>query len=145
MDWTLEEAIGYYKSQGAPADQMALTELLREIQKNFGGSIPSYTLKAIANAYGIKESLLLLLIKRFPSLRLDNVHELVLCAGPNCGKATALAASAESLAKKSGGRIVLKYTQCMRMCGKGPNIKWDGMLYHQANAELLKKLAEETF
>lgn len=143
MDWTLEEALSYYKSQGAPADQIALTELLREIQKNSGGSIPAYTLKTVADAYKIKESLLLLMIKRFPSLRLANFHELVLCAGPNCGKATALATSAEALAKKSGGKIHLKYTQCMRMCGKGPNLKWDGKLYHQANEALLKKLAEE--
>ena len=143
MDWQLEEAISYYRSQGAPSDQMALTELLREIQKHSGGRIPAYTLKAVAVAYGIKESLLLLLIKRFPSLHLGDVHALILCAGPNCGKATALAACAEALAKDSGGKIQLEFTQCMRMCGKGPNLKWDGTLYHQANEALLKKLAEE--
>lgn len=143
MNWNLEEALAYYQSQGAPGDQIALVGLLREIQQNAGGSIPSYTLKTVADAYQIKESLLLLLIKRFPSLRLENLHELVLCAGPNCGKSTALAACGEALVKKSGGKIVLKYTSCMRMCGKGPNLKWDGKLYHQADPELLKKLAEE--
>ena len=145
MDWHLEEALSYYRSQGAPAEQTALVALLREIQEHHGGSIPSYTLKTVAKAYGTKEGMLLLLIKRFPSLRLQDVHELILCAGPNCGKHTALASQAEALASRSGGKIVVKYGQCMRMCGKGPNLKWDGKLYHQATPELLKKLAEEPF
>lgn len=144
MDWNLEEALTYYKSQGAPNDQTALTGLLREVQQNCGGSIPLYVLRQAAQSYGIKESFLQAIIKRIPSLRLGDTHELVLCAGPNCGKHTALAAYAESIAKASNGKIVMKYSQCMRMCGKGPNIKWDGVLYHQANEALLKKLAEQT-
>ena len=28
----------------------------------------------------------------------------------------------------------------MRMCGKGPNIRWDGTVYHRATPELLKDL-----
>ena len=138
MAWHLEEAISYYKSQGAPGDQTALTNLLLEIQQENGGSIPSFCLGAIAENYSIKESFLLAIIKRIPSLRLQDTHLLELCAGPNCGKHADLAAAAEKLCKEKG--ITLKFIGCQRMCGKGPNIKYDGKLYHKATKDLLKEL-----
>lgn len=143
MSWNLEEAVSYYQTQGAPKDQNALVNLLREIQQESGGAIPSYALKAAADAYGIKESFLQAIIKRIPSLRLENIHCLELCGGPNCGKHKALAACAEELHKASGGSFTLKYAPCMRMCGKGPNIKWDGTIHHQATEALLRKLVME--
>jgi NADH:ubiquinone oxidoreductase subunit E len=144
MAWHLEEAISYYKSQGAPGDQTALTNLLLEIQQENGGSIPSFCLGAIAENYGIKESFLLAVIKRMPRLRLSNTHELCLCAGPNCGKHTALAACAEKLCAASGGKLTLKFVPCMRLCGKGPNVRYDGTLYHRADEALLRSLAEKS-
>ena len=143
MNWNLDEAIAYYKKQGAPGDQTALTSLLREIQSENGGSIPAHTLDVVAEALAIKVSLLQALIKRIPSLRLENTYILSLCAGPNCGKHKALAAYAEKLQKESGGKFKVQYSSCMRMCGKGPNIKWCGVIYHQANEALLKKLVSE--
>ena len=142
MSWSLYEAISYYKTQGAPGDQTALVSLLREIQAENSGGIPKYTLSSIAEAYRIKESFLLAIIKRIPSLRLKDTHCLELCAGPNCGKHTALAACAEAL-RASGSNFTLKYVPCMRMCGKGPNLRWDGVLYHKANEELIRKLITE--
>lgn len=143
MSWTLDEAVSYFKGQGAPADQNALVNLLREIQQESGGSIPRYTLAVIAESYGIKESFLQAVIKRFPSLRLEDSHCLQLCAGPNCGKHRALAACAEALHAASGGSFTLRYGPCMRLCGKGPNVKWDGVLYHRADEALLKKLVQD--
>lgn len=140
MDWNLEEAVAYYGKQGAPRDQNALVNLLREIQAENGGSVPKWMLAPVAERYGVKESLLLALIRRYPSLRLADTHLLEVCAGPNCGKHTQLAAAAEALRKKG---ITVKFVPCMRMCGKGPNLKWDGILYHRATPELLKKLTEE--
>nr|MBQ8244014.1 NAD(P)H-dependent oxidoreductase subunit E [Oscillospiraceae bacterium] len=142
MTWNIDEAIAHYKKQGAPGDQSALISLLREMQQESGGSIPPYMLKTAASAYGIKESFLLALIRRIPSLRLGNTHCLELCSGPNCGKHTTLAACAEKLT--AGSSITLKFVPCMRMCGKGPNVKWDGTLYHQASEELLRKLIKES-
>lgn len=142
MAWSLEEAIGYYKTQGAPGDQTALTNLLWEIQQENRGRIPLPCLGTVAQSYNIKDSFLLALIKRIPRLRLGDTHELCLCAGPNCGKHTALAACAEKLCASSGGKVTLKYSGCMRMCGKGPNVKFDGKLYHKATEELLLKLTE---
>ena len=140
MDWNLEEAIGYYKKQGAPGDQNALVNLLREIQQESGGGIPQWTLEPVCSAYGLKGSFLLALIRRYPSLRLADTHLLEVCAGPNCGKHAVLAAAAEKLREKG---ITVRFTPCMRQCGKGPNLKWDGRLYNRADEALLKKLMEE--
>ena len=140
MNWTLDEAIGYYAKQGAPRDQMALVNLLREIQQENGGSIPRWMLTPVAEGYAVKESLLLALIRRYPSLRLADTHLLEICAGPNCGKHTALAAAAEKLRQKG---ITVKFVPCMRLCGKGPNLKWDGKLYHKADENLLKELMQK--
>ena len=137
MNWNLEEILADYRRLGAPSDQNALINLLKEIQQHFG-SIPEPILASVASAYGIKESLLLALIRRIPSLRLSGNHCLELCAGPNCGKCAALATHAEMLQKQHG--FTLKYVSCMRLCGKGPNLRWDGKLYNRATAELLDQL-----
>lgn len=142
MLWNLSEALAYYKRQGAPADQNALIALLTELQREYGGSIPKGLLGEIASEYAIKETLLLAIIKRIPRLRLSDVHTLEVCAGSNCGNAAALAAAAEQLAAAHPGKIILTFTPCMRLCGKGPNIKWDGCLYHKASEALLKQLSE---
>lgn len=140
MSWSLEDAVSYYRAQGAPGDQSAVISLLREIQQENGGSIPVYMLSAAAEAYCVKESFLIALVKRIPSLRLADTHCLELCAGPNCSKHAALAAFAETLRDAASGKVTVRYVPCMRLCGKGPNIKWDGRIYHQANEALLRSL-----
>lgn len=140
MEWNLTDTIAYYKSMGAPADQQALIGLLREIQAGYGG-IPAACIAAVAESYGIKEGILLALIKRIPSLRLAEGHLLELCAGPNCRKHTALAACAERLAAE--GKCTVRFVSCMRLCGKGPNIRWDGKVYHRADEGLLRELAQD--
>ena len=140
MSWSVEEAAAYYKDQGAPGNSSAVISLLREVQQENGGSIPKWTLAPVAKALELKETFLLALIRRYPSLRLADTHLLELCAGPNCGKHTALAAEAEKLRAKG---ITVRFVPCMRMCGKGPNLKWDGTLHHKANLALLKELTKE--
>lgn len=140
MTWNLEEAIGYYKSQGAPGDQSALIGLLREVQEERGGAIPRYELAVIGAGLGVKESFLLAIIRRIPSLRLADTHCLELCAGPNCGKSTALAALAEQLKPE---KLTVKFVPCMRLCGKGPNLRLDGKFHHRADEALLRRLVQE--
>ena len=141
MDWNLEEAIAYFKTQGAPREQSAVVSLLREVQREWGG-IPMHALTQIASAYGMKESYFLAIIKRIPSLRLSNTHELVLCAGPNCSKRAALAAFVEKTYGRNPKKFTVKYGPCMRMCGKGPNLKWDGKVYHGADETLIRSLVD---
>ena len=133
----MKEMLDYYRRQGAPGDQTALVGLLKELQQTYG-AVPKWAVGEIAEEYKVKESFILAVVKRIPSLRLQDTHLLQLCAGPNCGKHTALAAEAEKLCKLKG--VELKYMGCQRMCGKGPNIKFDGKLYHKATAELLQEL-----
>ena len=139
MAWEMAEALRYYQKQGAPQDQNALTGLLREIQHECGG-IPTWAVARIGEEYGVKESYLLAIIRRLPSLRLKEQHTLELCAGPNCGRHTQLAKFAESLA---GPKLTVKFIPCQRMCGKGPNIRFDGRVYNRADEKLLEELTKD--
>ena len=138
MTWNLEEALDYYRRQGAPGDQNALIALLKEIQKE-NGCIPVEAPAKIAAVYEIREPLVLALIRRIPSLRLSGGHCMELCAGPNCGKADFLADYAEKTAPRG---VTVKRVGCMRLCGKGPNLRWDGTLYHKADKALIRRLMD---
>ena len=140
MNQTPEAIIAWYRQQGAPGDQAALVSMLEELQDLGGGSISPAMAAQAAEALGVKETYLLAVIRRFPRLRLNNSHLLELCAGPNCGKSRRLADCAEQLQKAHG--FTLKFVPCMRLCGKGPNLKWDGKLHHGATEELLKELVK---
>lgn len=142
MPWNLEEAVSYYQRQGAPSDQNMLVALLKEIQQEHGGAIPMDMPGRAAEILGVKQSILLALIRRIPSLRLGNKHILEICSGPNCGRG-GLAAYVEKTYGTQPRRFELKYGNCMRLCGKGPNIKWDGKLYHCADEALIRRLVEE--
>lgn len=139
MAWDMKEALEYYGKMGAPGQQSALISLLKEVQSEGKGSIEAYQVAQICEFYGIKEGLILALVKRIPSLRLGNGHLLEVCAGPNCGKARALAEFADTL----GGNITVKYVPCMRMCGKGPNVRWDGKVHHGMTVEKLREMVEK--
>lgn len=133
----MEQLLAYYKNQGAPADQTALVNLLKELQQ-IHGAVPRWAVQRSAQYFGLKESFLLAIIKRIPSLRLEDTHLLELCAGANCGKHTKLAETAGKLCKLKG--VSFRYMGCQRMCGKGPNLRYDGKLYHRADKQLLETL-----
>ena len=139
MSWDLSEAIDYYRRQGAPGDQNALRNLLSEVQEAHGGAIPGYLLPQIAGDLGVKESFLAAIIRRIPRLRLKNQHLLEICAGPNCSRRGQRA----QMAEQYRGRVEIKLVPCMRQCGKGPNLRFDGKLYNGADAQLLARLMEE--
>lgn len=143
MEWELREAAAYYQKQGAPSDQTALIGLLREIQQENGGAVPRHLLAETAALLGAKESYLLAVIGRIPSLRLADTHLLEICAGKNCPKRRDLAAYAEKTWGREPKGFTLRYVPCMRLCGKGPNIRWDGRLYHGADEALLDRLLKE--
>ena len=142
MSWSMEEAAAYYKNQGAPGNSAAVISLLREVQQENGGSIPRFALVQLGAVLGVKESFFLALIRRIPSLRLGDTHCLELCGGPNCGKRAALADFVEKTYGSKPEKFTWRSVACMRMCGKGPNIRWDGTVYNQADPELLRRLIE---
>ena len=139
MSWNLEEALDYYRRQGAATDQNTLIALLKEIQRELG-AVPVDAPAKIAEAYGLREPLVLALIRRIPSLRLSGGHCMELCAGPNCGKSSSLADYAEEIAPKG---VTVKRVGCMRLCGKGPNLRWDGKLYQRVDQALIRRLMEQ--
>ena len=141
--WNLEEAVTYYKKQGAPADQSALVSLLREVQSENGGGIPRGLLPAITQLLDSKESYLMAVIKRIPGLRIADTHVLELCGGPNCSKRAALAAFVEKTYGSKPNNFEVRHVPCMRMCGKGPNIRWDGKVYNGADEALIRRLIGE--
>lgn len=151
--WELSEAIAYYAGQGAPSSQTALVELLREVQAENSGVIPDAALADIAAAYGLKETYLAAIVKRYPSLRtVQAPHHLELCGGPNCARqasARLMAFVEETYGVKSGGisqlgKFSYRIAGCMKHCGRGPNLKWDGKLYEHADESLLRRLIEES-
>lgn len=143
MSWSFEEAAEFYRKQGAPGDQNAVVNLLREIQRECGGSIPKFALARLAELYGIKEGFFLAFVKRLPSLQLADTHCLELCGGPNCPKKAPLAAFVEKTYGTKPKGFTVKYVPCMRLCAKGPNIRWDGKVYHRADEALIRKLISE--
>ena len=141
MEWDFNEALEYYKRQGAPGDQIACVNLLKEIQKELG-SIPGWMIAQAAEAWNTKEGLLLALVRRIPSLRLMDSHTLEICAGPNCGKRTQLADFVEKTYSKNPKEFTFRFCGCMRQCGKGPNLRFDGKLYNGADEQLLASLMD---
>ena len=141
MQEVWKEIIENYISRGAPGDQGVLVAMLRQLQQHWGGCLPTDRLASVAALLGVKENFLLAVIRRIPSLRVGQSHVLELCAGPNCGTHTALAAAAEKLCRQAG--VTFRYMPCQRLCGKGPNMKFDGNLYHRVDEALLKQLLLE--
>lgn len=141
MDWNFDEALQDYRVQGAPGDQLALKNLLAEVQSESGGSIPLWALSRIADAYGVKETFLLAVIKRSPSLHADTgTHLLEICCGSGCSKRGHLAEFVEKTYGKNPAGFTVKQTPCMHMCGQGPILRWDGKLYCGADEALIRSL-----
>lgn len=142
MDGHWEELIAYYRKQGVPGNQTALISLLREMQQGNGGTLRVEDLSLLSAAFSVSENFLRAIIRRVPSLHLAEGHKLELCAGKNCSRSRALAEYAEVLSKKHG--FTLRYVPCMRLCGKGPNLRWDGKVYHKGDEALLRQLTAES-
>ena len=151
QDWTVREAIEYYQGQGARRDQGMLVALLREVQEERGGVLPSEGVAGIAAAYGVKDTFLAAVIKRYPGLRPQEApHRLELCGGPRCASrdAARLAAFVEAhYAVRPGGvsakgGFFYRMTGCMKNCPNGPSIKWDGELHSRADEALIRTLVE---
>ena len=143
MAWNLDEAVAYYQRQGAPGDQTAVVALLREIQQENNGAIPVGALTHAAQGLGVKEGFLLAFVRRIPSLRLNDRHILEVCGGPNCSKRAALLDLVEKIWGKDPKGFEVRQVPCLRQCGKGPNIRWDGKLYNAVDEKRLRALIEK--
>ena len=151
QEWNLQELIAYYKGQGAPQDQQALVQLLREVQAHHDGLIPAAALADIIEELQIKDTFLAAILKRYPSLRTAEApHRLEVCSGERCRKRNCRALHCfleETYQVESGkvspnGNFLYKVTGCMKNCPNGPSLKWDGKLYSNADIKLIQALIE---
>ena len=147
----LQDILAYYQARGAAGDQQMLVALLREVQELYHGVIPGGALAEAAAALGVKESFLSAVVKRYPSLRTEGgPHRLELCGGERCrdrGSARLAAFVERAYGVKSGGvsekgGFSFLVTGCMKNCGRGPSLKWDGHICSNADEELIRRLAE---
>ncbi len=133
----LFELIHFYFDRGAADDQQTLIALLRDAQDALGGTLTQDALDAIAQAYGLKPSMLTALIRRIPSLRMaDAPHRLEMCQ--TCRNAQQLRAWVQNQTGDSG--FTCRFVPCMKNCKNGPSIRWDATLYSHADKDLLQKL-----
>ena len=103
----------------------------------------------IAAAYGLRESFLTAVLRRYPSLRTQQApHRLEICGGPNCARqssARLMAHIERTYGVRSGGisqtgGFSYRVIGCMKHCGKGPNLKWDGQIYNGVTPERVDRL-----
>ncbi|RGZ03344.1 hypothetical protein DXA14_16545 [Hungatella hathewayi] len=79
------EIVDYYSSQRDAGSQENIVEMLREVQELYG-YIPSEKTGAMAEATGVKQTLLLQLIKLYPSFKKAPYgHCITVCTGARCG------------------------------------------------------------
>ena len=140
--WNIDEAIAYYRDQGAPSDQQMLIALLREIQQETG-PLTQEVLSQVERAFGLSASMLPALIRRVPSLRLDaHPHRLELCQ--NCGRRLAVWVENEYGVKPGCAcdayGFTFQLTGCMKNCKASPSMKWDGVLYPKASEDTIRRV-----
>lgn len=131
---TLKEIVAFYRERGAARDQNELVQLCRGVQELFGGVIPHQALEIIADQLGLKQTFLDAVLKRYPTIRTAEApHVLAVCSGKQCGKSD-LASFVEQTYCVQAGETAdagfrYKAAGCMKQCGKGPCVKWDGEVY----------------
>ena len=145
----LAQILSFYQSRGAARDQNELVSLLRETQALYGGVIPQGALEEITRALGFRDSFLPAVLRRYPSIKTEAVrHSLTVCQGPSCGRRRELldflsraygvepgGVAAAGFRLQSGG--------CMKNCGSGPCVRWDGTVYTGMTPESLRALIEK--
>ena len=143
------QILSFYQGRGAASDQNELVALLRETQELYGGVIPQHALDEIARVLGFRETFLPAVLKRYPSIKTEAVrHSLTVCQGPSCGRRRELL---DFLSREYGvepGGVApagfrLQTGGCMKNCGKGPCVRWDGVVHTGMTPDALRALIEK--
>ena len=84
MDTEVRQILDYYRGLPERGSQEVIVSMMRELQDVCGWIGPSI-LEEAAQAAGVKESLIQVIMKRYPSLKKSPyVHEIIVCTGRNC-------------------------------------------------------------
>lgn len=146
----IEEIFHYYDDMVKPADQETAVNLLREIQEVQGFISPELRKRA-AETLGVKEAVLICLIRRFPSLKeADYRHTVTVCSGERCGRKQGMeilravkrelkieekAVPVSGQMLSGDGSVLLRTQNCLKQCRTSPNLMIDGKVYRQVKPE----------
>ena len=141
----LAEIIAFYR--GASRDQNELVQLLREAQALYGGVLPQQAIEQAAQTLGLKMTFLEAVLKRYPSIKTERArHTLALCGGKTCAGARLAAFAQQTYGVQPGGIAAAGFRYqiagCMKQCGEGPCVKWDGALHTGMTPEKLRRLID---
>ena len=147
MEMNVQEIAAHYMDMGAPGDQQMVIALLKDVQAQTGGTLPGDVIAKLAAVLQVKEALLRALIRRVPSLRLQEAAHLVeVCA--TCRAGTAIRAFIEDTYHIQSGGIcpqkgfAYRVVPCMKNCKNGPSVRFDGTLYPAATVDQVRALIE---
>lgn len=150
MEDRIREILEYYSAREDRSQQDVVVQMLRDIQEISGSITPKIRERA-AKAAGVKEGVVQLLVKRYPSLKeVGYVHEIVACSGPRCGAkqgAQLLQILKEELkigenGISEDGRLFLRTQRCLKQCRTSPNILVDGVLHSHMDEKKVRELVK---
>ncbi len=145
QDWTLEEALAYYRRQGAPGSRGRWWPCCGRCRRSAAAHCPPPIWREIAAALSLRDTFLSAIIRRYPGLRTEEAPTAWSCAAaPRCsgrGAARLAAFVEETYGVRPGGvsasgRFTYRITGCMKNCPNGPSLRWDGALHSRADEAL---------
>lgn len=146
MNLRVGEILKFYERQGKPAEQEEILFALREIQEVLG-CIPKAVQEEASLRLGVKPSFLAAFVKKYPEFKeVSEKYEIQVCTGPSCGAGKALEilraveAAGKQKEREQGISVKIVKGRCTRQCGKGPNLKINGVLHHHMTPEQAAEL-----
>ena len=133
-----QEIVDYYGGQKDAKSQDNIVEMLREVQELYGYS-PSEKTGAMADALGVKQTLLLQLIKLYPSFKKAPYgHCITVCTGARCGSegsAEVFEAVLKAVETRESGAFKIMMKECLKQCKTAPNLMVDSDSYGHVRPE----------
>ena len=133
-----QEIVDYYGGQKDAKSQDNIVEMLREVQELYG-YIPSEKTSAMADALGVKQTLLLQLIKLYPSFKKAPYgHCITVCTGARCGSegsAEVFEAVLKAVETRESGAFKIMMKECLKQCKTAPNLMVDSDSYGHVKPE----------
>ena len=146
MNLRVGEILKFYERQGKSAGQEETLSALREIQEVLG-CIPKAVQEEASLRLGVKPSFLAAFVKKYPEFKeVSEKYEIQVCTGPSCGAGKALEilraveAAGKQKEREQGISVKIVKGRCTRQCGKGPNLKINGVLHHHMTPEQAAEL-----
>lgn len=133
-----QEIVDYYGGQKDAKSQDNIVEMLREVQELYG-YIPSEKTGAMADTLGVKQTLLLQLVKLYPSFKKAPYgHCITVCTGARCGSegsAEVFEAVLKAVETRESGAFKIMMKECLKQCKTAPNLMVDSDSYGHVRPE----------